>query len=536
MLNMWHSMVVGTLAGAGLCAGAAAADEPGDLGAEDIQWFNGPVDQPDVVGGYASTHVIVQVQPGVELTEDAGGDVTFQISEVVGPQPGDEAGRLEAAFTAALEQWGVTSVETTMPFEPANPALAASHGLDRYYTLKVPAGTNVRAMADHLATFDDMIERAEVDGIGGLLGGAGEPNDPSFNVQYGLHNTGQTIQGQPGVAGADINAVAAWELHTGTDDITVAVIDTGAIGNHPDLVNKLVGGYNAIDGSSNTEDSVLIPHGTHVSGIAAADTNNGTGIAGVSWGANIMPVKVLNVLGGGNETDIANGVIWSADNGAEIGNMSLGVPDGIAYFEDACAYAHDLGMLIVAASGNTPGAPIGWPAAWDTVVAVGATDNRDELADFTTTGPEMSVSAPGVDVYSTYGGWLGGDYEYQSGTSMASPHVAGAAALVWSANPDLTNDEVWSILEESADDLGSTGWDPQFGHGRINAYEALLLATEPGCETGDLNCDGVVNGADLGMLLSAWGPCANPDDCEEDLDGDGVVNGADLGVLLSNWD
>jgi subtilisin family serine protease len=190
-------------------------------------------------------------------------------------------------------------------------------------------------------------------------------------------------------------------------------------------------------------------------------------------------------------------------------------------------------MVLAASSGNTPGAQIFFPARWENTIAVGATDNRDNLASFTTTGPEMSVSAPGVDVYSCWDVlFQENTYTYQSGTSMACPHVAGLALLTWSANTDLTNDEVRAIIESTADDLGPAGWDQQFGHGRINAYNAVYEALNQGGIPGDIDGDGDVDTADLLALLAAWGECEG---CPEDINGDGVVNTADLLILLGNW-
>jgi thermitase len=527
------------LAAALLCPAMFAASSAAWDGQREVAFFQGKVDAPDVMGGYPSTHIIIRLAPGVQplrLDDERLTLARFLDGRAAG------MGDAEFAIADALERWAVADVIRTMPFEPANPVLAAQLGLDRYHTVRVPQGTDVKRMAAEMGAFEAHVEVAETDSIGGLMGGpsgAGGPipNDPSFNVQYGLYNTGQSIQGQVGVPGADINAVAGWGIHTGDPSVILAVIDTGVSGSHADLAGKLVPGYNAVDGNSDTSDSWLISHGTHVAGIAAAATNNATGIAGVAWGCRIMPVKVLNLFGGGTETGIANGVLWAADNGAHFGNMSLGTPDGITYYENAINYAHAQGMLIIAASGNTPGALIPFPARWPSTMAVGATDNRDLLASFTTTGPQMSVTAPGVNIYSTWAAFLSGPYSYQSGTSMATPHVVGLAGLVRSVNPSLANDEVRAIIELTADDLGAPGWDPQFGHGRINAHAALLAASDTGdppCPA-DLNGDGAVDVFDLLALLGAWGECDDAGSCPADLTGDGSVDVFDLLALLGAW-
>jgi subtilisin family serine protease len=245
-----------------------------------------------------------------------------------------------------------------------------------------------------------------------------------------------------------------------------------------------------------------------------------------------MPVKVLTFIGSGTEADVAAGVVWSVDNGARIGSMSLGFPGSSTIVEDAVNYATDAGMLVVAATGNTPGAPIAAPAKYPAVLAVGATDNRDLIASFTSTGPEMDVTAPGVDIYSTWDVFFQPNtYTYQSGTSMACPQVAGLAALLWSIDPSRTNVEIRALIESTAEDKGAPGWDPIFGHGRVNARLAVEAALAPRCATADLDCDGAVGASDLALLLGAWGS-AGP---LGDLDGDGVVASSDLALLLGAW-
>jgi subtilisin family serine protease len=426
---------------------------------------------PDVIGGWASTHVIVRLAEGARF-ESQGGD-RFAVLNA----GGDVA---DAELADLLAAWRVSAIEATLPFEPAHPSLAERFGLTRYHTLHVPAGTDTPALARELAA-SPAIESAEVDGIGGLL--ATFPNDSGFGNQYGLHNTGQTIGGQTGIPDADIDAPEAWDLETGDSGVVLALIDTGVSYSHPDLDDKLLlPGYNAQDGSDNADDSWLISHGTHCAGIAAAESNNSQGVAGVCWAARILPVRVLNDFGSGTETECANGVIWAADQGADVGSMSLGYPDGISYFENAINYAHAAGMVLCAATGNTPGAQIFFPARWDNTIAVGATDNRDQLASFTTTGPQMSVVAAGVSVYSCIDDLFNGgldSYTYFDGTSMACPHVAGLACLIRSVDPTLSSDEVRQIIEQTADDKGTPGWDQQYGHGRINALAAVTLASDP---------------------------------------------------------
>ena len=227
-------------------------------------------------------------------------------------------------------------------------------------------------------------------------------------------------------------------------------------------------------GNANVTDD--FGHGTHVAGIAAAATNNGIGIAGISWGARVMPVKVLDQYGNGWYSDIADGIVYAADNGAKIINLSLGGAAASQTLCQAAAYAQQKGALLVAAAGNA-GAAVLYPAACDGVLAVAATDRSDQRASFSNYGPEVDLAAPGVDIYSTWP-WLDG-YFTKSGTSMAAPHVSGVAALVWSRWPEWTNMAVSRRITETAVDVDAAGWDPYTGWGRLDAAAALAPSGDP---------------------------------------------------------
>nr|MBC8249280.1 peptidase S8 [Anaerolineales bacterium] len=283
-----------------------------------------------------------------------------------------------------------------------------------------------------------------------------------------------------------IGLETAWDTTTGSSSITIAVADTGVDSTHPDLSSKVVAGYDFVNNDSDPSDDE--GHGTHVAGIAAAATNNNRGVAGVSWGSKIMPIKVLDSDGLGSYIQIASGIRWAADNGADIINLSVGGASPSFILEDAVNYAYSAGCLLVAAAGNESG-PILYPAAYDDyVMAVGAVGHEDEHASYSNTGYSLDVAAPGGNptdssdsdpnhwIASTY--WQGSGYSYvmEAGTSQACPHVAGLAALVWSVNSALTNDDVQSIIETTAVDLGSPGWDETFGWGRINAAAAVAAA------------------------------------------------------------
>lgn len=267
----------------------------------------------------------------------------------------------------------------------------------------------------------------------------------------------------------------AWDFNEASSDIKIAILDTGVDLDHPDLANSLIAGKDFSDYDNQPDDEN--GHGTHVAGIAAAISNNGKGIAGVAGGAKIMPVRVLDWMGYGGSYDIISGIMWAADNGANIINLSLGMDEYSKSIEDAINYAYSKGVVIVAATGNDSKG-VSYPAALNHVIGVAATDENDNVADFSNFGPEVDVAAPGVNILSTTPNTkvdpdLALNYDLMTGTSMASPQVAGLVALILSQNPSLTPDEVETILKERSDDLGSPGFDNYYGYGRINALKAL---------------------------------------------------------------
>ncbi len=288
----------------------------------------------------------------------------------------------------------------------------------------------------------------------------GDPNDTFYSNQWGLKNAQDH----------DIDAPEAWSIYTGGSNVTIAVIDTGVDLDHPDLAAKIVAGWDYVNSDSLADDDN--GHGTHVAGIAAASSNNGIGIAGVSWGAKVMPLKVLNYAGNGGTYNLALAIKYAADNGAKVINMSLGGSCGTGWpdVEEAVNYAVGKGVLVVAASGNNYSTPVMCPGAINGVMAVGATDSTDTRASYSTYGTALDIAAPGSSIYSTY---YGGGYITMSGTSMATPHVAGLAALLRSFAPTMTNSAIETLIEQTADDLGSAGWDQYYGYGRINAHRAL---------------------------------------------------------------
>lgn len=287
------------------------------------------------------------------------------------------------------------------------------------------------------------------------------PNDPYYNQQWGPQ---------------DIKANLAWDKVTPAQraGVTIAILDTGINANHEDLQASIIPGYNFIDNNNNPVDGH--GHGTHVAGIAAAITNNGKGIAGVAGGAKIMPIKVMNDSGSGDYASIINGIKYAADHGAQVISMSLGGPGFSQAMQDAVNYAISRGASVVAASGNSNSA-VAFPGNCDGVITVGAVDSNNQRASFSNYGPEMDVVAPGVNIISSYKG-NANSYTAMSGTSMATPFVAGVTALVRAANPNLTSAQVTQIIDQAATDLGTAGFDNYYGYGLVNADKAVDLALQ----------------------------------------------------------
>lgn len=261
-----------------------------------------------------------------------------------------------------------------------------------------------------------------------------------------------------------IGAEKIWADSTGSS-IKIAVIDTGVELTHSDLSANLVTGYDFVNNDTNPSDDN--GHGTHVSGIIAS-TQNSAGNIGAAYQAKIMPVKVLNNQGYGYLSDVAKGIYYATDNGARIINMSLGSSSDSLTLKNAINYAASKGVIMVAAAGNEGGSSCQYPAAYSSVICVGATDTSNKLASFSNMGAELS--APGVSNYSTY---IGNTYRYMSGTSMATPHVAGAAAVVASFCTTCTNAEIRTVLKNTAVDLGTTGYDSVFGYGLVDLVAAI---------------------------------------------------------------
>jgi thermitase len=265
-----------------------------------------------------------------------------------------------------------------------------------------------------------------------------------------------------------IETEVGWNVGKGSEKVIVAVVDTGVDLNHPDLQGRLLSGYNVVNPNSPPMDDV--GHGTHVSGVISALVNNGQGVAGMTWYNPILPVKVLDENGAGNTYNVAQGIIWAADHGAKVINMSLGNYAEANFLHDAIRYAYNKDIVLIAASGNDNTEEPGYPAAYPEVFAVAASDSSKKKATFSNFGDYIDVTAPGVNIASTY---PHNQYAALSGTSMASPHVTALAALIRSTNPKLKNTEVMDIMRSTAEDLGAKGKDKYYGYGQIDVNTAL---------------------------------------------------------------
>jgi thermitase len=281
------------------------------------------------------------------------------------------------------------------------------------------------------------------------------PNDPGWVYQYNM---------------VAIHAPAGWDWTTGSGWVNIAILDTGVDLYHPDLMYKNLPGWDFVNNDSIPQDDN--GHGTHVAGIAAASSNNGIGVAGVNWGANILPVKVLNSSGGGTYANVAAGITWATDHGAQVINLSLGGSFPSLVLENAVNYAYDRGVILVAATGNAGVGSVLYPAAYPPVIAVAATDSTNTRASFSNYGPQVDVAAPGASIYSAF---PGGGYGYRSGTSMAAPHVSGLAAILRGI-PGNGPARTRMLIESTSLDLGAPGWDVYYGYGLIQMDAAIQQA------------------------------------------------------------
>jgi thermitase len=428
------AVLVGALLSAGAgSAWAQAGDEPGQ-GRIAPQGGNpgGGGDESAAVslaGEYVADEVIVQFKPGYAP---------------------------DAQLPADVMSLGVFGVQD-------EPALGVK-------VLKVPAGS-VMAVVEALGR-NPNVEYAEPNGIATA---SLDPNDPHDNTScYTTSKAGCVTQW----AWAKIKAYDAWNITTGLATVKVAVVDTGIDNSHPDLPAVALQ-KDFINNDNNAEDDN--GHGTHVAGTIGARTNNGVAVAGTNWNVSLMAAKALNASGSGSYTAIANAIRWAADNGAKVINMSLGGSIGSTTLKNAVDYAWGKGVVLACAAGNNGTKLKSYPGAYPNCIAVAATDQNDAKASFSQYGSSwVDVAAPGVAILSTtpntsvylntqYGYYQ--SYDALNGTSMATPHVAGLAGLVWATGKCSTASCVRSRIENNTDAIAGTG--TYWSKGRINAYKAV---------------------------------------------------------------
>lgn len=284
------------------------------------------------------------------------------------------------------------------------------------------------------------------------------PNDTRFAYQWSMENA---------------NFPKAWSRAWGSG-AKIAIVDGGADARHPDLRDKVIAQRDFVDEDMIAEDS-LRGHGTHVSGVAAAATNNRKGISGGCPGCELIIAKVIDPYRG-EDADVARGIVWSVEQGSEVLNLSIGGPGSSKVLKRAVNYATRNGVVVVGAAGNYAeyGNPKIYPAAYPNVVAVAATDKRDQRASFSEYGGWVDVAAPGVNILSTL---PNGKYGRDSGTSFSAPFVSGLAGLL--ASEGLSADEIRKRIETGAADAGKRGRDPYYGHGRINAFASVKGTPSP---------------------------------------------------------
>ncbi len=295
----------------------------------------------------------------------------------------------------------------------------------------------------------------EVDQPVSLLGAT--TNDPYAGSQWAYDN---------------VSYEAAWNTATGSG-VTIAVVDTGVRADHEDLSAKVEPGADFVTPGGGTGCADAHGHGTHVAGIAAASTDNGRGVAGAARGADILPVRVLDAYGSGYASDVAAGIIWAADNGADVINLSLGGPGYSTAMHNAVTYAVSKKVVVVAAAGNDASSTPSYPGGFAESLTIASTTSANQRSYFSNYGPHIDLSAPGSAIFSTWG-QSSSSYATLSGTSMATPYAAAAAALVKDAcGLGTTVAQVEQRLKSTADDLGAAGFDVYYGYGLVDPASAV---------------------------------------------------------------
>lgn len=366
-----------------------------------------------------------------------------------------------ASLFAGQSEYVLVKFKPNISFEKRN-IVVARHSLKEELDLsqigvklfKVPPGRKAKEVADEISSIDrDSIEYAEPDELDypEVL-----PNDPLFSGSQ----TDKVMMNMPN----------AWDITTGSSNVVVAVLDSGVNCNHVDLSGLCVPGRNV--SSNNTDTSDIHGHGTAVAGVVSAMGNNSIGVAGGTWISKIMPVRITDdaATGASSASREANGIIWAADNGAKVITMSFAGKFQVVL--DAASYAVRKGAVMINSAGNT-GALSTMNFDWADSIIVGAASSPNTIASYSTYGNDVDIAGPGCTNATTA---VGGGYRSFCGTSNATPEIAGVVALIRSANPSLTPIQVRDVLYTTAIDSGTTGRDPFFGWGFVDAGAAVIKA------------------------------------------------------------
>jgi len=363
--------------------------------------------------------------------------------------------------------------------------------LDNQYVLTFPGSETAEIIAQDFQQDENVVSAKPIPRVKAF---ETTPNDPNFSGQWGLTN---------------IQATRGWDRTTGESSTVVAVLDTGIDYTHPDLMNKvdLVNAKNYVNHTDDPMDDHPQNHGSAVSGVIAAQTNNGIGVAGLDWGATILPIKVLDASGGGSMTAVCEGLAWATAQSVEVINMSFGQYTSDVDMQQRCLEAYQAGIVLVAAAGNDNVSNPSYPSSYSTVLAVAAVDSSDKRSVWNATqasnyGSWVDVAAPGTDILTT----RNSAYNTMSGTSLACPFVAGLAALTRTTFPTLSNEAVMQRIKSTTDNIDAANPDyvGMLGTGRINVYSDLssvsAIITSPESNShilGEVNIYGSASGNDF---------------------------------------
>lgn len=375
------------------------------------------------------------------------------------------------ALDDEIARSGVKFVDFALGASLADPSRRARHeeaGIDRIYRFHLPKGADVEAAVERFAKVEG-VSWAEPDGIG--EGGATLPGDPLFGSQWGLQQASDD----------DVDAPEGWDVSTGGEQI-VAVLDSGVDSDHPDLAAKLLPGWDFANGDADPEDDH--GHGTNVSSVAAAVTNNAIGVAGSCWGCKVMPLKVLDATNSGFYSWWADAMVWATDHGARVINISAGGTTPSNVLLQGVRYAWNAGVIDVSITHNDDCNCVRYPGRYPETITVGATDSFDRravpfcysAASGSNWGDTIDVVAPGELIL---GAALGGGYNSWCGTSQAAPLVTGLVGVLRSVDPSIGREEARHLLRSGAEDQqgrpaeDTPGFDLYHGWGRVNADRTL---------------------------------------------------------------